>query len=242
MTNQMKTKTGILLLLLLTFAFSSCLFIGPSLKGNGKVVEQPRKTDKFHGVKVTSGMNVQLVQGTENKVVVVADENLLKAIETEVNDGILEVKATANIRRAESKKVVVTVTRINEIRATAGSNLFTENQLESDRLLVRGTAGSTLNISFSAERAEIQASSGANLTLSGEAANVTLKASSGANLNAETLLSRSCETKVSSGANIWISVADALTAEASSGGNIFYYGTPASVNTSSSSGGNIIRK
>ena len=42
----------------LTILFSSCWFMGPSVKGNGKVTEETRQVDEFDQIKVSRGMNV----------------------------------------------------------------------------------------------------------------------------------------------------------------------------------------
>jgi len=41
---------------------------------------------------------------------------------------------------------------------------------------------------------------------------------------------------------VWVNTMRELTANASSGGNIFYFGTPKKINSSSSSGGNINKR
>jgi hypothetical protein len=78
--------------------------------------------------------------------------------------------------------------------------------------------------------------------LEGKASSFLGKASAGSNLKAEGLISKKCQVKTSSGANIWISVKNNLTAQASSGGNIFYYGNPETTDVEKSSGGNVIKK
>ncbi|MBK6281967.1 MAG: DUF2807 domain-containing protein [Draconibacterium sp.] len=88
------------------FAFSSCVFMGPSIKGNGNVVEQTREPGNFDKIDVSRGMNVYITQGETRKVVVKADENLLEAIETKNEGDVLVIKATQNIRNATSKKSV----------------------------------------------------------------------------------------------------------------------------------------
>jgi Putative auto-transporter adhesin, head GIN domain len=229
-------------LMMLSFSFSSCLFLGPSVKGDGNVKEEIRKVEDFHGVRVTSGMNVHLVQGDQIQVLVVADKNLHKVIETRVEDGILEVRAHANIWRAKEKKVIITSPDIREITGTAGSNIYTDNQLKAGQMRIKGSAGSNLHINVDGQNIETSASSGSNIYLEGTAGEIIIRVSSGANIKAGDIKSGKGDVKASSGGNVWITVEKELIADASSGGNIFYYGTPDSISTSSSSGGNIIKK
>lgn len=225
-----------------TMSLSSCFFLGPSVKGDGNVKEEVRNVDDFHAVRVTSGMNVYLVQGEKPRVLVIADKNLHKMIETNVEDGTLEIKALANIWKAREKKVIVTSPNIDEITGTAGSNIYTDNQWTVNHLKIKGSAGSNLHFDLKGQNLEVHASSGSNVYLKGLAAEVAIRVSSGANIKAEELRSGKGDVKASSGGNVWVTIENDISAEASSGGNIFYFGTPDSINISSSSGGNIIKK
>ena len=238
----MKTRIAYLMLVLLPVTLTSCMFMGPSVKGDGNVKEKVREVGEFHGVRVTSGMNVHLVQGELQKVVVSADANLHDLIETNVEDGILEIKALANIWRAEKKEVIVTTPDLSEITGTAGSNVFTDNRLKAGKIHIKGSAGSNLHISINGQNMEVSANSGSNIYIEGTANELIIRTSSGANIKAGELLTPKCDAKASSGGNLWITAGNVLSADASSGGNIFYSGSPETINSNTSSGGNIIKK
>lgn len=221
---------------------SSCLFMGPSVRGDGDVVEEVRNVGNFSGVRVTSGMNVHFVQGEETKVVVVADKNLHELIETNVSGGMLEIKALASIWSATSKKVIITTPGVREIHGTAGSNIYTDGRMLADHLILKASAGSNLKMELEGGTVEVSVSSGANVYLEGKTKNLTVRTSSGANLKAEQFHAEVSDIKVSSGANVWVTTMKDLTAHASSGGNVFYYGSPGRTNTSSSSGGNVTKR
>ncbi len=236
----MKKATIILSVIILSAILGSCIFTG-SIKGNGNIVEETRDLDDFSKISVSRGMNVYIIQGTSTKVTVKADENLLKVIDTYVDDNTLKVTTTKGIRNASSNKVYVTVTDLEFIKSTSGSNVFSEDSLTTKNLEIRGTAGSNVRLSLEAGELTISAAAGSNIFLDGKAKSVTMKASSGSNIKAGDLQTENCDAKVSSGANIWIKVQNGLTAKASSGGNLFYLGEPNPLSVTKSSGGNIIK-
>jgi len=239
----MKLKTKILALLAFSVIFStSCIFMGPSLKGNGNIVEETRKVREFDEIKVSRGMNVYISQGNETKIVVKADENLLDAIETRIEGNTLKVTAKQNIRRATTKKVYVTTPNISKIRSSAGSNVFSETALKSEELNLASSAGSNMKLEVIADKLTASVSSGSNMKLEGKVKSFSGKASSGSNLKAEEMNTKNCKVDVSSGANIWITAKNNFEAHASSGGNIFYYGDPETTDIEKSSGGNVIKK
>jgi len=234
-------KAAIILSAIVFAAFlGSCIFTG-SIKGNGNVVEETRDLVDFNKISVSRGMNVYITQGVSTKVLVKADENLLKIIETYVEDGTLKVTCTKGIRNATSNKVYVTVSDIKLIKSTSGSNVFSEDSLKTENLEVKSTAGSNVHLTLIAGDLSISAVAGSNIFLDGTAKSVTIKANSGSNIKAGDLMAENCDAKVSSGANIWIKVQNGLTAKASSGGNLFYSGEPNPLRMTKSSGGNVIK-
>lgn len=236
----MKKLSIILSVAIFATFLSSCYFPG-SIKGNGNVVEETRTVEEFSKISVSRGMNVYISQGTTNKVLVKADENLLKVIDTYVDDRTLKVTALKGIRNATSNKVFVTVTNLEFVKSTSGSNVFSEDTLQFGNLELRSTAGSNMRLSLLAGDIEISAAAGSNIFLEGTAKSVNMKASSGANIKAGDLQTEKCNVKVSSGANIWLNVKNGLNAKASSGGNIWYKGEPNPVEVEKSSGGNVFK-
>ncbi|MBV5315208.1 MAG: DUF2807 domain-containing protein [Prolixibacteraceae bacterium] len=227
---------------LLSIIFTSCWFLGPSVKGNGEVTEQIRQVGQFDQIKVSRGMNVYITQGSPAKVVVIADSNLHEIIETEVEGDVLKVTANENIRWAKEKKVMITVEKLTGVEASSGSNGYTQAKFTADNLELKASSGANLKMEVDAQYLKADCSSGANIRLSGAAKEAELETSSGANLKGEELKVGQCRMRASSGGNVASTVIDKLEAKASSGGNVVYYGEPGSTDVDTSSGGNVHRK
>lgn len=240
----MKTKKLAFLgfLFLLMGVFSSCVLLGPSIKGNGDVVERERTVNDFSELKVTTGMNVWITQGEQTKVVVIADENLHDVILTEVSGKTLKVYTDSRIRWAKERKVLITVKNLEEITSTAGSNVFSNGGLNFEDLKVTTSAGSNATLEVFSQKLKVKASSGSNAKIKGKGYDVELEASSGSNIKAAGLDATLCEAKASSGANVHVTVLKEVDAKASSGGNVYYFGNPSKKDINTSSGGNVINK
>jgi len=230
------------IIVVISILLSSCMFIGPSVKGNGNVKEEVRQVGEFDHVKVSRGMNVYITQGSPAKVVVIADSNLHELIETKVEGGVLKITTKENIRWAEEKKVMVTVEKLTGVGANSGGNVWSQSQIKADDLELDANSGANLTMDVDAVTLSADCSSGANIKLSGLAKEADLGTSSGANLKGEKLIVNQCKMSASSGGNVSSTVTGKLDAHASSGGNIAYYGEPTSTNVNSSSGGGIHRK
>ena len=226
----------------LSIIFSSCWFLGPSVKGNGNVTEETRQLAVFDQIKVSRGMNVYITQGSPQKVVVIADNNLHEVITTKVEGGVLKVSADENIRWAKEKKVMVTVEKLSAVETTSGSNVWSQNQIMSEFIELKASSGANQTMEVNAKILKATCSSGANIRLSGLAKEAQLEASSGANLKGEDLKADNCNMSASSGGNVSSTVIERLEANASSGGNVVYYGDPGTTDVNTSSGGNIHKK
>ena len=227
------------LIFLLIFA-TSCIYTGPSVKGNGNVVSDIRNVGDFDKIEISRGMNVYISKGDNRKVEVKADENLQKLIEIKTENDVLIIKATQNIRSAKSKKVFVTTPHVSKIKSSSGSNVYSESKLPFEKLELSSSSGSNMNLEVSSRIIEASASSGSNIKLKGKSESFKGKASSGSNIKANKLESKTCKAKASSGSNIWITAENSLDADASSGGNVFVNGNPENKDIEKSSGGNVI--
>lgn len=241
-TMQAKQFQLIGVFVVLSILYSSCWFIGPSVKGNGNVTEEVRQVGVFDQIKVSRGMNVYITQGSPAKVVVKADNNLHEIIETEVEGGVLKVTVNENIRWAKEKKVMVTVEKLTATSVSSGSNAWSQNQIMSENLELKATSGANLTMEVNAKYLKADCSSGANIKLSGMAKEADFETSSGANLKGEELKAENCKMRASSGGNVSSTVNGKLEAQASSGGNIVYYGEPRETDVNTSSGGNVHKK
>jgi hypothetical protein len=236
----MKKAAIVLTVIFISAILGSCIFFG-SVEGNRKVVEQTRDLGQFDKISVTRGMNVYISNGSSTKVVIKADENLLDVIETTVADGTLKVSCNKIIRKAESNKVFVTVTNLQLLKTTTGSNVFSEDTLQFQTLNIKSTAGSNVKLALKAGELNVSAVTGSNIFLNGTAKSLTVKANSGANVKAGDLMAENCFVKASSGANIWINVQKLLEVNVSSGGNLYYSGEPNPLRMIKSSGGNVFK-
>jgi hypothetical protein len=234
----------IVLLIAAVFSMTACDFdINLNqTSGNGNVETEERNVasdfDKVHG---SAGIDVYLTEGTENKVVVEADENLLSLITTEVVNGKLKIGVVRgeNIGRAKAKKVHVTYISLTAISASSGADVIGNSVVKSEILTLDSSSGADLEVDIIAQEVYAEVSSGADLKIAGRALKLVAEASSGSDLKAKELEVKICRASASSGADITVNVLDEINGRASSGGDIRYYGNPTAVKTKDGASGSI---
>ncbi len=224
--------------LVLFFTLSSCFLDG--VKGNRNVITQDRTiSSDFDAIHVSYGIQVELTMGATTSLTVEADENLHDIIRTEVEDGVLRIYAEKNIFSSKKRKVYLSATEINEIKATSGASVRSENNIKSEDMIVKTTSGANVTLEIEAVNVSCSSTSGSNIRLKGTAEKLVASSTSGANLSAKNLEVKVCEAKATSGSVMSVNATQELDARATSGGNISCSGNPEIVKKSSSSGGNI---
>ncbi|MCK0159964.1 head GIN domain-containing protein [Allomuricauda sp. F6463D] len=237
----MTTLARLAIAALLSLFTSSCMMdmnFGNGKTGNGEVVEETRDvTEDFDIVSASEGIDVFVTQGSEFKISVEADENILDLIGTDIKDGRLKIHAVENIGRA-TKNVYVTLPEITGLKSSSGADLIVQNVVKSENLELDASSGSDLQVEVVAGEVSADASSGADIKVSGEADALFADASSGSDIKAQDLMVKRCNADASSGADISVNVSESLVADASSGADIRYTGE-ASVETKKSVSGSV---
>jgi len=241
----MSTLAKIIVSSLISLMFLSCVDInfGSGIDGNGNVITSDRTVSAgFDAIEVSRGIDLYLSQADRTALKVEADENLHEIIITEVENGVLKVYAKENIRRSEKKAVYLGFESLSSLKATSGSDVFGESPIQVEELRLKTTSGADMDLSLNATMVYCEATSGSDLQLSGTTQFLSAEATSGSDIKAQKLQAQQCEARASSGADIAVFASNELFAEASSGGDIRYYGNPKKVNTSDNVSGSVSKE
>ena len=239
--NEMKTFKHLVLLTLVM-----AVGIGTAIAGGSDITEN-RKVESFNAVKVSSGIDLYLTMDASEEVKVVADDDVIDRLKTEVKDGTLHIYLKQNDwfnwkSGNRTRKVYVKVKELKELRASSGSDVYCENTLKGDALKVSASSGSDVNLNVFYKNLSIDTSSGSDAKAKGKVKFLDVEASSGSDIKAHDLESKICKARASSGSDISVNVSDEIYAKASSGADIKYYGSPQIRDTDESSGGDLRQK
>lgn len=205
---------------------------------------QTRSVGGFHGVSVTSGIDLYLTQKGSEEVVVEANSEDIDKIITEVEGGILKIyvkeKSWFNFDwKSRPRKVYVSFKDLDKIDASAGSDVISENKFKLDNLKVDSSSGSDIKLELDAKDVRVGSSSGSDITLKGTAISLKADASSGSDIDAAELQTKDCDASASSGSDVKVNATEKLNASASSGADVYYSGNPKTKDINESSGGDV---
>ena len=122
---------------------------------------------------------------------------------------------------------------LTNISATSGTDITFTNLFEGEALTVHATSAARIDGAIRYGSLMLSATSGADITLT---------ATSGANIDASALVSEEVSASATSGAHVKTYAHTRLTAKATSGAIVVYYGNPTQTDISATSGGSIRKR
>ncbi|GGH07910.1 DUF2807 domain-containing protein [Pedobacter zeae] len=198
----------------------------------------------FSSIGVSSGIDLYLTQGNSETVSIKSDAETLKDIIVEQNGNNVNIKFKDGIKwsslfKNRVIKAYVTFKTLNALAASGGSDVFTQNQIKTDKLAIRSSGGSDLKLTVICKDLSIQSSGGSDLNLKGKAENMTIQSSGGSDIDAYELITEYAKVQASGGSDVDIYVNKGLEAAASGGGDVSYKGNASLKKTSSSKSGDV---
>ncbi len=228
-------------IILLFFILSSCMddFI---IRGNGIPDSEARLMHGFSSVASEGNFIVHITSGTEYKLIIEAESNLMEYIRTEVNGGRLKIHTSGftSLRNRLPIEVFVTTPFLHGI-VQSGSGAITTGYFETDVFNCVVSGSGSIETAVDANVVDAVISGSGRLNISGSASKGNLVVSGSGKLNAGDLLVQDCDAKISGSGDIWTDVSRYLKAVVTGSGHVFYSGRP-QVETVVSGSGGIIQK
>lgn len=204
-----------------------------------------RTLPDFDQITVSGSVDVYLTQGNGNTYLVEASEDQMEALTVQVNNGKLEIKDQMKINWKGNKgviKVYVTFKDISALTSSGSTNVYSEKPLDFNHLSIRSSGASDIKLSVNAMSLEVNSSGGSDVVLVGRTNSINIRASGGSDVRAKDLQAKVADVSSSGGSDVYITVSDELSAKASGGSDVIYYGNPVLKNISSSGGSDITKR
>ena len=191
----------------------------------------------FSSVKTYDRINVTLVKSSENKVEISGDDSDVEIVN---KNGELKIRMIpTKIMQGDKVSVTVFYENLNEIQASQGSKITSEDAVENGILNITSNEGSILNLKIEADILNAKTNSGGIINISGTAKTQDVLVNSGANFNGRNLKSEVTSVTTNAGGNADVYASKTITATNRAGGNINVYGSPENRNTKNMLGGKI---
>lgn len=173
-------------MMLFSNATSQTLF---PVKGTGSSIEKNLNVSDFKGIDVSGGIDVILIQGSSESLILTAQENLFEYITARVDNGMLKIYTRNNLRPTKPIKARITFKEIISLKVSGGGDTYGETPVNAEALDVNISGGGDFNSVINSEVLKCSISGGGDTKIGGKIKDYNVSVSGGGDL----------ESKVSAG-------------------------------------------
>lgn len=188
-----------------------------------------RNVGDFHSVEVSSAIDLQISQGSENAVAISApgDENRA-GVKTVVKNGVLKIwYEQKKWLRGNGRKTraYVSVKSLKKLGASGACDITVNGSIATDELFLDLSGASDFRGNVKTGSLKIELSGASDVVISGSAGDLRIDASGASHFKGYDLITENCRVNASGASDIKITVNKVLNAEASGATSIDYKGT-----------------
>lgn len=209
--------------IVVALTLNSCI---NTIDGNGEVVNETRGVSSFDKIDISGGFEVLLNQGSEEKLELEIDKNLIDFIETKVKNNTLYISSKKPIGNAESLRIYITVVNVDEIEASGAIELKNKGTYKTDDLEIDISGAADVDLNLEVENLTMNMSGASETTLSGNANNFDIEISGAGDLDAKKLKTRNTTVDISGAGSAIVYAKKTLKIEVSGAGSVQYKGNP----------------
>ncbi len=190
------------------------------------------KNVNFNSIKIENKLDVFITQGNENSVNFDSDDKVIKAVRTEVENGVLRIWLTKKIKKANSRKVNITIKDLKSISASSGAKVCVKEKFDVNDLSLDIRDGSFVMMNLDVNKLHCSVLDGSSAQIKGEVDDFKLQITNKSNVIADKFNCKNCKLNTD-GSYAQLNVSDEFDLKASNGSEVYYTGTPSmTVNTS----------
>ncbi|HNW51608.1 MAG TPA: head GIN domain-containing protein [Prolixibacteraceae bacterium] len=244
----MKKIAQIFLFIFAGTSLFSCLDFPLCISGTGPIVTQTFDLEPFDKVEDGTVVDVEIVQGDSQKVVVEGNENMMNYIELQVINNKLHIDLIHGSFSHFKLKVYITVPTLREVEAestgdihldefigleslnlysTSTGNIHADGVFEiENKLRVKSSSTGNISIAANCYQVEVESTSTGNISIKGNCHLQEVELHGTGNYNAFDLNSEECTILTNGTGDARVTVSEELDAKIHSIGSIYYKGNP----------------
>ncbi|RMB64034.1 DUF2807 domain-containing protein [Dokdonia sinensis] len=230
-------------IILLTATAMNAQWWGKGIKGDGNITTITRDVGDYDQINVGGFFDVELVSGTEGKITIEADSNLLEYIITEVDGNSLKIKTenNKNLKPSSRRGVRITVPfkDLDEVTLSGSGSITSRAIIQANdfKTSVSGSGDVVLEVEASDTEAKVTGSG--DLTLTGSTRDFKVTVTGSGDIHAGRFQADDVDAKVTGSGDISMVCNKKLIARVTGSGDIEYSGNPSKQDTKVSGSGTI---
>ncbi len=198
------------------------------IHGKGSNISETRNAGAFIGIDLRCDADVELVRDSTFSIEITGQENILKVLDTKVDNGNLIIDYRKRVWRHNKIKMIVHVGNLQSVFISGSGNINIQNNINANALDIKiSGSGNITTSTLNVHTVTAHISGSGNIKIPGGAIQSGKFSISGSGtIDAEYAISAAMDAKISGSGNITVNVTETLNASISGSGDIKYRGTP----------------
>ena len=230
----MKKYVFLPLILIATLSVNSQWFFGKNkIEGNGKYVTVNREVEQYNQISISGFFDVNLVAGTEGRLILYGEENLLEYLITEVENGILKVKVKKGVclklsswKKGKGISVTVPFEDIDALSLAGSGDIVGKDPINPQHIKTSIFGSGNIDVEVVANSVEARVVGSGDLRLKGTAERLEAVVTGSGDIYATNLNSKAADVKITGSGDIKLHASEELKARITGSGDIRYSGNP----------------
>ncbi len=219
---------------------------GKKISGNGDVVTKTRSISDYDEVKLKGSLDVSLIAGTEGKVTIKGESNLIEYVMTEVENNVLKIYVEKGyyLKISRGSKIVVTVPfeDLSKVTLSGSGDIYSKDIIKATNFKTGVSGSGNIKLEVEAQNAKGYVTGSGDLALSGSSESFDCTVTGSGDLEAYKLQAKEVNASVTGSGDIYVTATNSLKARVSGSGDITYKGNPEFEDKKVSGSGDISRQ
>ena len=213
----------------------------PTIVGSGNIVQETRSVTGATGVSMWSEANFTIEQGAPEELILETDDNLMAAIHTDMEGGILVIQNLlgSELQPSQMMEAHLTLISIDSIILSGFDSNITVPDLTTTQLELTLTGVGDIDIiNLDAQTSDVLIRGIGDISVDGQVDDqiITLTFGSIGDYDAGNLSSATVDVEIAGGGSATVRVSVTLNANITGSGSVFYHGSPFVTRTGNGSG------
>ncbi len=200
------------------------------IKGNGNMTQKTVSTAAYDQVNVSGFFDVNLIAGSEGKITVEGESNIIEFIECKVDGNSLTIGVEKGKRISPSAGKSITVTvpfeSLNEVTLAGSGDVNSKSTIKSADFTTTLSGSGDVKLSIDAKQVNAKVTGSGNMTLKGNSGDLICGVTGSGDLDAFGLDSNNADATVTGSGNCKVNCSGFLQAKVTGSGDIDYKGEP----------------
>jgi hypothetical protein len=209
---------------------SSCDWIHyKRVKGNDQLSSETRSVNHAERLSLSGSFNVEITQDATTSVKVEADANLLPYIETDVEDGVLQIRPRRHYSLQSEHPITIYITtpKLEQVHIAGSGSVNGKNKFSGgDHLSLKISGSGDIQLDINTPEITASISGSGDMRLSGETRKQTVKIAGQGEYIAQELKSEDAKINIAGSGDIRVFADNNLDVSIAGSGTVLYKGSP----------------